>query len=80
MIYTYIQYGCVKESSYSSLYIYRATMEDEQIAKSWTEQLFAKNSCQEQQSAEFAKKMTCHNYLLKLCNIYQVDKCKIRIL
>ena len=39
-----------------------------------------KTSCQEQQSAEFAKKMTCHNYLLKLCNIYQVDKCKIRIL
>ena len=31
-----------------------------QIAKSWTEQLFAKNSCQKQQS--FAKKMTCHNY------------------
>ena len=39
-----------------------------------------KTSCQEQQYAEFAKKMTCHNYLLKLCNIYQVDKYKIRIL
>ena len=31
-------------------------------------------------SLQNLQKMTCHSYLLKLCNIYQVDKCKIRIL
>ena len=49
---------------------------EHQFEKSCTERLFAKTSCHEQQYAEFAKKMTCHNYLLKLCIIYQVELVK----
>ena len=53
---------------------------EHQFEKHCTERLFAKNKLSRTTVCRICKKMTCHNYLLKLCNIYQVDRCKIRIL